>query len=92
MNLEFLEKMKVKILEENDMRTIIITVKIDDNDVIEHNLYKLMQSVLGTSFKDFKILPNTKELYQNDKVFKKMVIDSKKQRRLIDDYVLKFKK
>lgn len=72
-------------------RTIIATFVIEDNDLVEQNLFKSLQC---ESFKDFKKLPDTKELYENNSEFRSLVKAKKEAQRVIDDFINKhnFKK
>ena len=65
-------------------RTIIARFEIEDNDFIEQALFNSLQC---QPLKDFKVLPNTKELYENDKVFRKMVAEKSKLQQSIDEYI-----
>ena len=65
-------------------RTIIARFEIEDNDFIEQKLFESLQC---NPLKDFKVLPDTQELYENDKVFRKMITEKSKLQHSIDDYI-----
>tara|TARA_R110002020_G_scaffold334555_2_gene549783 strand:+ start:1363 stop:1581 length:219 start_codon:yes stop_codon:yes gene_type:complete len=70
------------------MRTIIARFEIDDNDLIEHKLFTILDSM---GCKDFKKLPDTKELYENDSVFRQLSMKRKAANRAYNDYINKTK-
>ena len=48
-------------------RRINFTVEIEDNDLIQYNLEKLLNSVIGKEkIKDLRVLPNTDHLKDNE--------------------------
>ena len=65
--------------------TVNITLKIRNDEVIS------LENYLGAAYNliSFEHIPNTDDLYKNDPVFKKMVQDAKKMKRLKLDYVRK---
>ena len=65
------------------MRTIIAKFEIEDNDVIEHQLFTTLDA-LGC--KDFTKLPDTNELYENDSIFRELCMKVKEAKRYRDDY------
>ena len=69
------------------MRKILITVEIEDNDVIELQLYNMVKS--WSCFKDFRVLTNTDRLKETDVHFQKMLSELSKQRKAVDDYINK---
>lgn len=70
------------------MRTIIATFEIEDNDLIEHKLFTMLDS-LGC--KDFQKLPDTKELYENDHNFRELCKKVKEAKYQRDTYINKQK-
>lgn len=70
------------------MRTIIARFEIDDNDLIEHKLFTILDSM---GCKDFKKLPDTKELYEKDSVFRQLSMKRKAANRAYNDYINKTK-
>jgi len=70
------------------MRTIIATFEIEDNDLIEHKLFTMLDS-LGC--KDFQKLPDTKELYENDSNFRELCKKVKEAKYQRDTYINKQK-
>lgn len=54
------------------MRKINFTVKIEDNDLVEYNLTKKLQNLLGRSLTHYKKFPNVDHL-KEDKVYKKLL-------------------
>ena len=66
------------------MRTIIARFEIDDNDLIEHKLFTILDSM---GCKDFKKLPDTKELYEKDENFRKLAKAKKKAQRDCEIYI-----
>ena len=69
------------------MRKINITIEIEDNDLIESNLIDLLKDALGSSIIDYQVLPDTKELYENDSHFKKLTKAYYEAKRLRNDYI-----
>lgn len=69
------------------MRKILITVEIEDNDLIEFNFNKWLYTNLGDTIKDYKVLTNTDELYEKDTYFQKMIRELGKQRKAVNDYI-----
>ena len=66
------------------MRTINLTIELrDDNEVYEFERWLLQY----TDIKDFKILPDTKELYENDIYFQKLTKAYYDARRERDYYI-----
>lgn len=64
-------------------RKINFTVEIDDNDMVEHQLIKVINELLGSSVVDYQVLTDTKELYENDPAFRritKLYYDARKER------------
>jgi len=73
------------------MRIIIIKVEIEDNDFIEQALFNELDGMLGQSMTDFTKLPDTTELYENDRTFRELCIKLKAARRYKNDYINKKK-
>lgn len=69
----------------DDVYTINTTLKIQGSVLIE------LENYLKNNFEliDFKIVPNTEKLYNNDKTFKKLVKQIKELQRLKHDYIMK---
>ena len=65
------------------MKTINVTLKIEPEHVngFENYLRHEMQVI------DFKILSDTKKLYETDKTFQKLVKAQKDARRVCDEYI-----
>ena len=66
------------------MRTINLTIKFEDSDLIEHSLRNTLQGLLGDSIIDIRTLPKTEHLRENkeylalkkqEKIAKKLVYD-----------------
>ena len=73
------------------IRTIIIKVEIDDDDVIEQALFWNLEKLLGFSMKDFSKLPDTNDLYETDSTFRQLCTKVKAAKRYRDDYIKKIK-
>jgi len=54
------------------MRKINFTVKIEDNDLIEFNLIKTLENLLGSSLTHYKKFPNVDHL-KEDKAYKNLL-------------------
>jgi len=65
------------------MRTLNITLKIEDHEIIPFESWLREQLEVI----DFKILPDTEQLYLTDNTFKKLVKEVKKAQRLRDVYI-----
>lgn len=70
------------------MRTIIARFEVEDNDLIEHQLFTTLDA-LGC--KDFQKLPDTNELYENDENFRKLCGKLKNAKKQYSDYINKSK-
>ena len=68
-------------------RKINFTVQIDDNDLIEHSLIRFLGDNLGESLMDYKILQDTKDLYESDDRFKVLCKEYKKAKKAKEDYI-----
>jgi len=68
------------------MRTIIARFEIEDNDIIEHQLF---QTLDGIGCKDFKKLTNTDVLYEKDEYFRKLAKNVKEAKKAYNDYINK---
>lgn len=71
------------------MRTVNLTVRFEDNDVIEQQLRQFLRTHLGGSIVDIKTLPNTDKLYEEDPVFKRLLKAQSKNKREVQDYINK---
>lgn len=69
-------------------RIIIARFEIDDNDLIEHQLFTALDAM---GCKDFQKLPDTKELYENDHSFRHLCTKLKAAKRAYNDYINKKK-
>ena len=68
------------------MRTINFTIKIEDNDLIEHKVRSFLENNLGSSIVDIKTLPNTEHL--KDYIsFKKLLKSKREAQKNIDKYI-----
>lgn len=74
-------------MEYTKSRKINFTVEIDDNDLIEHQLIKVINELLGSSVVDYQVLTDTKELYENDTHFRKLTKLYYDARRKRNDYI-----
>lgn len=54
------------------MRKINFTVEIEDNDLVEFNLIKKLENLLGSSLVHYKKFPNTEHL-KDDKTYINLV-------------------
>lgn len=64
-------------------KTINMTFKIDETQVTNfENWFRHQEEVI-----DFKILPNTEKLYEEDKHFQKLVKTVKDAQRVRDQYI-----
>ena len=69
------------------MRKINITIEIEDNDLIELQLLDFLKDSLGDSIVDYQVLPDTKDLYENDSHFKKLTKAYYEAKRVRNDYI-----
>jgi hypothetical protein len=74
-------------MEHQTTRKINFTVEIDDNDLVEHQLIKVINELLGSSLVDYQVLTDTKELYENDATFRKITKLYYDARRERNDYI-----
>ena len=65
------------------MKTINITIQIPEYEVTP--LSEWLREYVKVI--DFKILPDTKELYEKDKTFQKLVKAQKDARKVCDNYI-----
>lgn len=76
----------------NMKRRLNFTIEIKDNDLIQFNLEKLLYSIIGEDkFKDFRVLPNTDHLKDNEQ-FKALCKAEKKAKKLKQDFIIKNRK
>ena len=66
------------------MKTINLTVRLRDDEHI-YNFEKFIRNEVEVV--DFKILPDIKELYEKDDLFKKIVKGVKDAQRIRDIYI-----
>ena len=71
------------------MRKLFVTLEIEDNDLIESQVYAYLQSSFGDALKDFTKAPNTDELYKEDKTFRDMLDKLRKDKKAVNDYINK---
>ena len=69
------------------MRKINFTVEIVENDLIEFNLIKALQKLLGNSMIDYQVLTDTRDLYDNDTHFRKITSEYYKAKNIRNDYI-----
>lgn len=67
------------------MRKVNVTFELEEEDISDFNLF--ISNITKVKVIDFKILPNTDELYENDAYFKSLVKSKKKLQRQIDVYL-----
>ena len=70
------------------MRTLNVTIKIEDNDFVEHSLRKELTKLLGQSIIDIKTLPRTKHLREN-KVYLDLKKGEKEAKNAVYDFINK---
>ena len=68
------------------MRTLNFTVRIEDNDIIEHNLRKHLHGLLGDKLIDIKTLPKVNHLKENEN-YKKLSKAKRDAQLQLDRYV-----
>ena len=68
-------------------RKINVTIEIEDSDHIEYQLSIALKSLLGTSMTDYKVLPDTSELYKNDSTFRALCKAKKTAKQKHNDYI-----
>ena len=87
MNLGYSEKMKAKILNElnkNKMIKINITLELQD----EHKVYWFEQYIKDQhTVLDYRILPDTSDLYERDDTFKRLCKAVKDAQLIKDRYI-----
>lgn len=67
------------------MRKVNVTFELEEEDISDFNLF--ISNITKVKLIDFKILPDTEELYENDAYFKNLVKFKKKLQRQIDVYL-----
>lgn len=67
------------------MRKVNVTFELEEEDISDFNLF--ISNITKVKLIDFKILPDTEELYENDAYFKNLVKSKKKLQRQIDVYL-----
>ena len=73
------------------MRKINITIEIEDNNFVENKLHEALDGLLGLSMIDYRILPDTKELYDTDSTFRALCKGEKIAKDARKDYIAKDK-
>jgi len=68
------------------MRTINLTIKFEDNDLVEYNVRNALKGLLGDAIIDIKTLPNTDHL-KEDKVYLEMRKKKKADEKALYKYV-----
>lgn len=72
-------------------RKINITIEIEDSNFVENQLHQALDGLLGQSMIDYKVLPDTSELYENDENFRKLCKGMKTTKQKYNDYINKTK-
>ena len=72
-------------------RKINITIEIEDSNFVENKLHQALDGLLGQSMIDYKVLPDTNELYETDENFRKLYKEQKKAKQKYQDYINKTK-
>ena len=67
------------------MRTVNVTLKIDEHELVNFESW-LRQQLEVVSL---KVIPDTEQLYLNDPIFKKLVHNVKTCTKLRDEYINK---
>ena len=73
------------------MRRINFTVEIEDSNFVENKLHQALDGLLGQSMIDYKVLPDTKQLYDSDDNFRKLCKGLKTAKQKYNDYINKSK-
>lgn len=68
------------------MRTINLTIKFEDSDLVEYNLRNALQGLLGDSIVDIKTLPNSEHL-KEDKTYLEMKKLKRKHEKELYKYI-----
>ena len=68
------------------MRTINLTIKIEDSDLEEYRLRSELEGLLGSAMVDIKTLPNTDHV-KDDKVYMDMWKKKKAHERAMYQYI-----
>lgn len=64
------------------MRTINLTIKFEDSDMVEHSLRTALQGLLGDSIVDIKTLPNAEHLQDDENYIKMKKLKRKHEKEL----------
>lgn len=73
------------------MRTINVTIKIEDKDHVEQKLYESLDGMLGSSMTDYCKLPDLSKYFESDTTFLKLYSEKKKAKQKFNDYINKLK-
>lgn len=68
------------------MRALNITIKFEDNDLIEDNIRSVLYTELGSAITSIKTLPNTEDL-KDDEAFKKLLKMKRQAQININNYI-----
>lgn len=66
------------------MKKVNLTIELRDDEHIYHFEKFIRKNV---EVKDFTILSDTKELYENDPAFKKIITDYRRVKKIRNDYI-----
>ena len=72
-------------------RKINITIEIEDSNFVENKLHQALDGLLGQSMIDYKVLPDTNNLYETDENFRKLCGGLKIAKQKYNDYINKTK-
>ena len=68
------------------MRKIFITVEIEDNNLVEQQLFKSLDGLLGGSMKDYTKVPDTSAL-KEDANYLKLLKENQKASKILSKYI-----
>lgn len=71
-------------------RTINVTFKIEDNDVIEYAFEKELRGHFeseNTKITDYQVLPDTNAMYEKDSTYRALCSDLRKLKQKRNDYI-----